>query len=389
MKYSRSLPNLVTSLVCVCALVGCGGGADTPAAPGVPPPDTTPATLQAMDGLGAWNPVGGNSAHSSYIPASFDPAKFSMRWVVNNSRAGLAIDNGLLFADITEPGMNGIQAISEQTGQRVWFAPGQFMNIPTVSEGKVFVARNTDNARFLDVYAQTTGKLLTSLALDSLPGVPVDVFQGQAYVQVDQYHALSKRTGSAYAEAWRVTLPAAAVWNAAIDDTSLYSLIAGNLFVINQQDGTYSTLSAPYPDVYGPVPGQVVLAGPNLVLGQTYYGDLVAFDTAAKSVAWRLNRTYPEIAVAKGVFYGVFGSALEARSTRDGALRWSAPAMPGGQHVLVTDNLAFVSAGTETVAIDLATQQLVWRYPTGGALGISNRGVLYIRGATITAINLR
>jgi outer membrane protein assembly factor BamB len=43
------------------------------------------------------------------------------------------------------------------------------------------------------------------------------------------------------------------------------------------------------------------------------------------------------------------------------------------------------------VALDLATQKVVWNYPRGGSLAISSNGVLYIltNVGHLSAINLK
>jgi hypothetical protein len=57
---------------------------------------------------------------------------------------------------------------------------------------------------------------------------------------------------------------------------------------------------------------------------------------------------------------------------------------------LVTNNLAFVSSMKFTYAIDLSTRKVVWTYPLGGMLALSNRGVLYIQAYNqLVAINLQ
>ena len=84
---------------------------------------------------------------------------------------------------------------------------------------------------------------------------------------------------------------------------------------------------------------------------------------------------------------------LEARALADGKLQWTSENLGEGgfQSVLVTRNLAFVSNANKTVALDLATQKVVWNYPRGGSLAISSNGVLYIltNVGHLSAINLK
>jgi len=48
------------------------------------------------------------------------------------------------------------------------------------------------------------------------------------------------------------------------------------------------------------------------------------------------------------------------------------------RNVVVTDNLVFVSTDRAVYALDLATRQPVWSYPTPGTMAISGGGTLYI-----------
>jgi len=128
---------------------------------------------------------------------------------------------------------------------------------------------------------------------------------------------------------------------------------------------------------------------------------LIGFDLAKRSTAW-VNIATPngQPALANGVLYvaGSRGTTLEARAASTGALQWSTtlPRQSVGyssefRNVIVTDKLAFAASSDSTVAVDLATHAVVWTYPLGGMLSISNRGVLYIvtDQGQIAAINLR
>jgi outer membrane protein assembly factor BamB len=87
---------------------------------------------------------------------------------------------------------------------------------------------------------------------------------------------------------------------------------------------------------------------------------------------------------------------LAAHSADTGALLWTVALSgradeSGFKRVIVTDNLAFVSSGMTTLAIDLKTHKVVWTSPFGGDLAISSNGVLYSLDGSgnLVAVNLR
>jgi hypothetical protein len=91
------------------------------------------------------------------------------------------------------------------------------------------------------------------------------------------------------------------------------------------------------------------------------------------------------------------GTVLEARSGATGALLWTSNLVAGPcdgtmfETMIVTGNLAFVGTREYTPAIDLKTHQTVWIHALGGAMSISDRGVLSIlsQSGAMAAINKR
>jgi outer membrane protein assembly factor BamB len=90
--------------------------------------------------------------------------------------------------------------------------------------------------------------------------------------------------------------------------------------------------------------------------------------------------------------FGANGRTLEAHAPANGNLLWTVDLGNSDfSNVIVTRNLAFVSSSTATQAVDLNTRKVVWTYPQGGNLAISQRGVLYIltSAGKLAAVNLR
>ena len=138
-----------------------------------------------------------------------------------------------------------------------------------------------------------------------------------------------------------------------------------------------------------------MLAGPlALVHGN---GMLTAIDLRAGGKRWE-SAAGGQPAVANGVGYAIVShyDVLEARAVATGLPEWQYQLPIVRQErrygqALATSNLVFASSETATVAVDLATRQVVWVYPLGGHLALSEQGVLYIASANgrVVAINLR
>ena len=123
---------------------------------------------------------------------------------------------------------------------------------------------------------------------------------------------------------------------------------------------------------------------------------------ANKAIAWRSANAYlTHPAIANGVVYAARNAppALDALSETDGHVlwSWSPPAANTAFHrnIVVTQNLVFVSTDANVYAIDLSTQQQVWRYAKPGMLAISaNSTLCIVTGAslsdgTVDAIRLK
>src|SRR5262249_53575357 len=91
-------------------------------------------------------------------------------------------------------------------------------------------------------------------------------------------------------------------------------------------------------------------------------------------------------------------STIDAISDANGQVLWSWPLPTNDstptENMVVTDNLLFLSTLQNVYAIDLATHQAVWTYPSHGILVLSNNLVLYIfqrdflQNSKLTAIKL-
>jgi len=124
--------------------------------------------------------------------------------------------------------------------------------------------------------------------------------------------------------------------------------------------------------------------------------DLLAFSVPTNAIAWKVHGSYPTTpAYADGTLYAANNKPfqLEARAEADGALKWAwtppTDDVAFVSEVLLTKNLAFVSTGKATYAINLKLHKAVWSYPLRGKLALSKAGVLYIQTSnTLTAFDV-
>ncbi|MBW8824723.1 MAG: PQQ-binding-like beta-propeller repeat protein, partial [Xanthomonadales bacterium] len=133
--------------------------------------------LTPVAGLGAWSTYQGNAAHTGFVPASFDVAKFTRRWSVpapsryGRDLNGAAIDNGTVFiVRYDAAGGTDLLAISEAAGMQLWrksFGADVRVNSPAVGNGQVYVTTSGTADTFLWAFDQRTGALLSKTSLST------------------------------------------------------------------------------------------------------------------------------------------------------------------------------------------------------------------------------
>lgn len=369
-------------------------------------PDTNLGTLSVVPGVAPWSTFQGNASHTGFVPATFSASGFNRRWASvlapNNSLNAVAVENGKVF--VTRGAWFGewaLQAIDESTGQTAWtvnLGTLSRVNAPAAGDGKVYVTSTGHQDTFFWVFDQGTGKLLGKTAMNSQwQAYPAPtVYGGNVYTGGGYYGGLSKFRSDATQE-WFGELPQYDGWTPAVDPTYAYAYLGGTLHALWVSDGRPAfTIANPDYSWYGYTGTSVVLGSQMAYVADG--GRLIGFDLAGRKLAWSVNnsaRSQPALASGNLYVTGALGTTLEARKAADGQLQWVANLAPKTNevftNVIVTNSHAFVSSAENTVAIDLATHDVVWKYALGGSLSISERGVLYIASPTgkLAAVNLR
>jgi len=359
-------------------------------------------TLSTVPGLGAWSTFQGDAAHTGFVNAAFDAAGFTRRYTVSSSANfvsdfnSAAIDNGRVF--VTTP--SELIALNEADGSVAWrtgIGPVFHVNSPAAANGQVYVTTTGHQDSYFWIFDQQSGALLSKTAMSSQwPSYRAPTVFGNDVYSVDGTGGgMGKFSSSTLGRVWFGYMQFADSYTPAVDTANAYGYADGKLRALNTVDGNLNWEAADPDGGFGGYVGRTVaLSGKYAVVASD--GRLMAFDTALHASAWSVsNNFYSQPAVGNGQVYAVAanGTVLEARSVSDGKLQWTSEnlGMYGFRELIVSQNLAFVSGTSRTVAIDLATHKVVWSYPRGGNLSVSNKGVLFILepNGGLAAINLK
>ncbi len=364
--------------------------------------------LKAIDGLGSWSTFQGNAAHTGFVAASFDPMAFSRRWKVpsltnyGGNYSSMAVDGGRAFLVRRADFSNWeLVAVSEDTGAVEWkvnLGALHQVNPPAVGNGRVYLTSSGHQDTFMWVFEQATGAKLKQVTMSGQwPSYSAPtVFGSDVYTINGYFGGLSKYSDQTGSFSWDGSVASYEGWSPATDGRFAYSFSMpdATFVALDAATGTtayaigepynYSTYFTAAPVVLTDTQQAIVVAG-----------NLMAFDLTTHTRSWILGTpAIGQAAYGNGTIYvcGPNGRTLEARAPATGSLLWSSPELGSVcSSIIVSRNLAFVSSGINTQAVDLATHKVVWTYPQGGTLAISPRGVLYIFSevAALAAVNLR
>jgi DNA-binding beta-propeller fold protein YncE len=379
--------------------------------------NTNLSSLPTLAQVGAWSTFDGNAGHNAYVAASFNPANFARRWSVPTrelsvASSSVAVDNGRVF-HVHSPvfGYYELRAIREDSGQVEWRVDlGKLSqaNAPAAGNGRVYLTSTGDADSFYWVFEQATGKLLSKLPMSSQRSTYLapTIYGTDVYTASGSSGGMSKFDGIGHALAWERPMQQVEYWTPAVDANFAYVFMNGSLLARPTGSDSSGQFNVASPD------GGYGAAVPTLSGKQMAYvvvnNTLQAFDLAKRERMWSAPHILGRAVVAKDVVYALRGitsstnvqeTVLEARSADKGELLWMSEPLESGHwnmqfdQLLVTDNIAFVSSRETTLAVDLAKRRAVWQDRQGGALAMSNRGVLYILNKTekgaLGAVNLQ
>jgi hypothetical protein len=394
-----------------------------PPPPPPPPLESNLTPLTPLPQLGAWGDLGGGAAHTGYVNASFNPAKFTVRWwyslppvAAGDNHSGtlnVLTNNGLVYLVHDDLGAqnSSVLALDEASGQVRWNR--QFSGITvmgTLSGGNIYVVGDNGPGSILRTLNAQTGQdgINTTVPLQASSVYGPLVSGNNIYASfgtLGSQRATLARFDAIAGGLVTTTQLADLHGKLAADSRYVYSASGRGLTAFDLASGAIAfTLDDSDIPQTSDTPGYAPVLGDHGLAYALHDGTLIAYDTAARSRAWKVSGHYVEQpALANGIVYAWTAAGndasgnptyiLRAHSAATGELLWSsASGAYASKDMIVTNNLLFAT-GAQTVAFDLSTHQVVWSKPFGGPMALSDRGVLYIAGGTnpekVLAINLQ
>lgn len=377
-----------------------------------------PAVIPGRD---AWSGYGGNGARTGYAAVSLDASKFTTRWTTWLSTGtgyvgeGISLQAGRIAVTDTK-GDAGGKALSNASmldlrdgktlwttllpelptqvianGERLYWAAkmGRVM-VTSANGGAVVGEHNGKGNTYADpgwtfagsrllmpvdpevnyLSAIDVSDLSKAVWTTTLPdrlsnrnyrawGVTADAAAGVAYVNAGGvYRVIRLSDGAIQAEA-----------NVPTREDLVFSQIATNQAPVLADDGVST----------------ILLSHRNMEPSEATPNHLTVVDRMTGTQRWDTTGQFMDHPVtARGVVYAAnqLTKAVEARSVADGTLLWSWPMESADRYwqrqMVLTDTHLFVSTDQQTLALDLATKQAVWRVPSGGWIGLTPEGVLVV-----------
>ncbi len=381
------------------------------------------APLTAMAGATDWVTFQGNAGHTGYVPVTLNPAEFKARWKWSAPATGtdyhqitasdIATGGGRFYFSYGNTFSNKAEsylyAYNEADGSQAWkfpFSNEQYSNTnpPAYANGRVFMAGGSQSNTNMFGFDAATGAQAFRTAMSSQweNYLAPMVYNNVVYTDGGTYGGLYAFDANSGIRKYFANTAQWDGWSPATDGSYLYVYVAGQLMVLDMATGnTIRKITDPsyswngYTVNFAPVVGSngTVFAG-----NFNSYSDnaITAFDTKAGTTRWSIKGAYsgnPGYADGLVLMTNNKTRQLEARSESDGKLMWSwdLPAIENGfvGSVLLTKNMVFVSATSNTYAINLGSRAQVWSYKASGKLSLTASGTLLINGGgEIVAIGL-
>jgi len=372
-----------------------------------------PVMLQPVltpSGLPEWETYQGNAAHTGFVPVTLNAGIFSARWSrefgVSLSPATAA--NGKMFVS-TPVYFNTatLYALSEADGSQTWahsFGRVPALNPPAAYGGRVFVATSGHSDTFMWAFNADDGAQVfkTPFSAQWEHYLAPTLLDGEVCFDGGYYGGMNCLYASSGANKWSIALGQYDQWTPALDHNYAFAYTGSAFSAINRSNGTVAfTVSDPAFNWNGySINAAPVIATSDSVLvvnGTGKANHVIRYSISGRSESWRVSGTFlNDPVVAAGNFYlsNQAGNRLEARDEATGSLLWTWQPPTGEtvsrNNLILVNNLVFVGTSDATYAVDLTTQQTVWRVARPGTLTLSSNRVLYIVGTSgrVDAFNL-
>ncbi len=338
-----------------------------------------------------WGAVQGGPSHRGYQPLLLDARNFALRWKVE--RSGSSVDVGTGGGKVFVVDGRSVAALDAVTGAEVWTTPRastSYYSGPSFAHDVVYIVAGQPDNAFLGGLRADTGKQV----LDARPSGFRPTFTGPTIFGERIYlnggssqgvMALDALTG---AKVWNTVVTGGGTsWEPAVDQERVFAVVNGFVRVLDRLTG--AELFAIEANVLAQTP---VLGSRGNVLSAD--ANLASFDLATRKAAWKAAATGADFkmpAVGNGCVFSLQAGELVAVREVNGDPLWRWRPATGAltSNLIVTVSHIFVANEWTTYAVDVATHEAVWSYPSGGTLALGNEGALLIAGGgSVTAIDV-
>ena len=301
-----------------------------------------------------------------------------------------------------------MQTIEEATGQERWHVSlgnREQVNAPVLGGGNVALLTSGSGTNSFRTYNLNTGQATSQISSTGTQPAAYSaplVSSGFVYGQYGDAGGLAKFDPVTASRIWQYneSRRTGGGWAISTDDKLIYNYSEGWMIGVGVTNGRLAyAVASKLPYAGAPATSAPVLSAMQVFVTDSDKtgGALMSFDAASGKLNWLVQANFSSYPALVGdVLYAVNGGKLEARQTSNGGPLWSSPALGGAAddpytQVLATKNLAFAASSSRVVAVDLATHNVVWQYPAGGKMAISDNGILYITHPVngVVAINLK
>jgi hypothetical protein len=373
------------------------------------PGSTQNFTYQLAVRLADWSMFQRNPAHTGYVRATFDPAKFSKAWEwtqpTTNRVTPIASANGLVYTTtFGTDGTTTIRALSSSTGAEQWLyslGSTSYTSGPAVANGRLSVTSmvsSSDNNTVVTIDA-ASGKFIAPNAPFSsqwsffLPPVP---YGDKLYISAGYYGNFVYGYDYKLLTYWGFEAKDGKIWDGetpAVDEGSVYYYSGTSMNIIDRETGS---AKATYPDPFFQSNsysyyGAPILGSMRNVLaysghrGSASPSVLVDWSIASGYV-WRSADSYVTTpAVGGGSVYLARNDAarLDSLDEATGAVQWSWTPPSGERFIgntVATQTLVFVSTDRAVYALPItgSSHAPLWSAPTGGEMAITSDGLLVV-----------
>lgn len=362
-----------------------------------------------------WAGFQGNAKQTGYVPMSFSSVAFTKLWFWPSEQESL--NEPLALTTVSS--LNGAVAVTatgrfqpqfvivleEHSGALRWRSQvtgnsantGQLHGVfgPTISGSSVFVASSGHSDTALHSFDLATGtrRWRTAFYTQWPTLLAPTAFGGRVFVGGSDQGPIIAFDATDGTLLWSGGAQSGYDLHAiAADGNVAYSFTGGDTSVLSAMDVTSGTQLFSINELQSSWSGYSMNGAPIIgdggrVFARTYSpGHITAFNTTARTIAWRSASTgfIGQPAYRQGVVYAQnsVSQQLVALDAQSGAIlwAWAAPAAfePCG-NVLVTDTHVFTSTSAGTHAISLDTRVSEWSTPEKGSLALTGGRTLLIR----------